>query len=110
MGMGQGAWNGVGLQPPDLIGRCPTPAHVAVRRLVRPRREPHRGWPRMGARGPVIPALGRGVVPTVFWGTGGARGWASRGMAETPAALILMSDWCGPADAADATTIENRGA
>jgi hypothetical protein len=54
--------------------------------------------------------LGRGVVPTVFWGTGGARGWASRGMAETPAALILMSDWCGPADAADATTIENRGA
>ena len=40
--------------------------------------------------------LGRGVVPTVFWGKRFARGGREFSFKGLSNALNLMGDWCGP--------------
>ena len=53
--------------------------------------------------------LGRGVVPTVFWGKKILPGAGDRCPYRTaPKALNLMGDWCGPR--VRHQLIENRGA
>jgi len=42
------------------------------------------------------PFIGHGRVPTVFWGAD-APGAQDKILADRPAALILMGDWCVPA-------------
>jgi len=66
--------------------------------MVRPRREPHLGWtPNRVSQGICESYnLGHGVVPTVFWGKLNCQGREEFSVENSPTALILMGDWCGP--------------
>jgi hypothetical protein len=66
--------------------------------MVRPRRESHLGWTPVRVSQRICESynLGHGVVPTVFWGKNCCQGREETLFLNSPHALILMGDWCGP--------------